>query len=147
LGVRFRFITLRPARFFGVVRRTLGGKDLYVTDREKTLLDAAARPDLSGGVAQLAQALQAAWADVDWVRLDDYVTRWGGGAPVKRLGYLVEALALPVPEREERLRRWQGMLSRGISSLEPGANAAGPVITRWRVRLNVDVLTQRRRAR
>lgn len=32
----------------GVVKRTLGGKPIYVTDREKMLLDTADRPDLSG---------------------------------------------------------------------------------------------------
>lgn len=119
---------------------------MYVTDREKTLLDAA-RPDLSGGIAQLAQALQAAHADVDWTRLDDYLVKWGGGVPVKRLGYLVEALALPIPDLEQRLQRWQTSLSRGISLLEPGAGPSGPVVTRWRVRLNVDILTRGGEAR
>jgi predicted transcriptional regulator of viral defense system len=142
LGIRFRFVTVSEARFFGVARRTLDGKAMYVTDREKTLLDAAARPDLSGGTLQLAQALRAAHPDVDWERLDDYLARWGGGAPVKRLGYLVETLALPIPDLEGRLQRWQGMLSQGISLLEPGPSAAGQVLTRWRLRLNGDIPNQ-----
>jgi predicted transcriptional regulator of viral defense system len=53
LGMRFRFVTVSQARFFGVARRTLDGKAVYVTDREKTLLGAAAHPDLSGGIRQL----------------------------------------------------------------------------------------------
>jgi predicted transcriptional regulator of viral defense system len=147
LGIRFRFVTVSQARFFGVAHRTLDGKAVHVTDREKTLLDAAARLDLSGGITQLAQALQVAYPDVDWGRLDDYLTRWGGGASVKRLGYLVEALALPIPDLEQRLQRWQGMLSQGISLLEPGSNAAGPVVTRWRLRLNLDISNWRREVR
>ncbi len=139
LGMRFRFITVNQAHFFGVARRTMDGKAIYVTDREKTLLDAAARPDLSGGIVQLAQALPAAHGDLDWPQLDDYLARWGGGAVVKRLGYLVETLALPIPERDERLTRWQGMISQGISPLEPGAGAGGPVVTRWQLRVNVAV--------
>jgi predicted transcriptional regulator of viral defense system len=153
LGMRFRFVCVNQARFFGVARRTLDGKPIYVTDREKTLLDAAARPDLSGGAEQLAQALRAAWADLDWARLDDYLNRWGGGAVVKRLGYLVEALsvrlsahgeALPVPDLDRRLEQWQGLLSQGISLLEPAAQARGPIVTRWRIRVNVDLTTPRR---
>jgi predicted transcriptional regulator of viral defense system len=147
LGMRFRFVTVSQARFFGVARRTLDGKPIYVTDREKTLLDAAARPDLSGGVEQLAQALRAACADIDWARLDDYLTRWGGGVVVKRLGYLVEMLSLPLPDLDRRLERWQGLLSHGISLLEPGAQADGPVATRWRIRANVAVATSERNAR
>jgi predicted transcriptional regulator of viral defense system len=38
LGICFRFVTVSQARFFGVDRRTLEGKAVYVTDREKTLL-------------------------------------------------------------------------------------------------------------
>lgn len=60
LGIPFRFVTVVESKFFGVVKRTLDGKPLYVTDREKTLLDAADRPDLSGGIGQLAQALRNA---------------------------------------------------------------------------------------
>jgi len=139
LGMRFHFVTVKEEHFFGVVRRTLDGKPIYVTDREKTLLDAAARPDLSGGIAQLAQALQAAHPDVDWSQLDGYLARWEGGAVVKRLGYLLDTMALPIPDREKRLEQWQGMLSQGISPLEPGAGANGPTVTRWRVRVNVNV--------
>jgi predicted transcriptional regulator of viral defense system len=147
LGMRFRFVTVREAHFFGVARRTAEGKPIYITDREKTLLDAAARPDLSGGIAQLAQALQVAYTDLDWKRLDDYLTRWGGGAVVKRLGYLVEALALPIPDRELRLAQWQGMLSQGVSPLEPTADRNGPVVTRWRVRVNAAITTPGRNIR
>ena len=164
LGMRFRFVSVSEAHFFGIARRIVDGKPIYVTDREKTLLDAAARPDLSGGIAQLAQALRTACADaygvavqhhrhsphgdpdalttsLDWMRLDGYLARWGGGVVVKRLGYLVETLALPIPDRERRMERWQGMLSQGISLLEPAAGAKGPVATRWRIRVNVAAST------
>lgn len=147
LGIHFRFVTVGTERFFGIAQRSLDGKPIYVTDREKTLLDAAARPDLSGGILQLAQALRTTSVDrfaalttgLDWTRLDDYLARWGGGAAVKRLGYLVDLLSLPIPDRDFRLERWQGMLSKGISPLEPGAGISGPVVTRWRVQVNVTV--------
>ncbi len=136
LGMHFRFVTLPPKRFFGVVQRTVDGKAFAVTDREKTLLDAAARPDLCGGIAQLAQALSGHHVEVDWVRVDDYLQRWGGGAVVKRLGYLVETLDLPIPEQVSRLERWQGWISQGISLLEPRSDARGAVVTRWNLRIN-----------
>lgn len=139
LEMRFRFVTMKEAHFFGVMERRIDGKPIYVTNREKTLLDAAARPDLSGGIGQLAQALQAAHADINWQRLDNYLVRWGGGVVVKRLGYLFESLALPIPDQKTRLEQWQNMLSAGISPLEPGIAAKGRTVTRWRVRVNVDL--------
>jgi len=139
LGIPFRFVTVVESKFFGVVKRTLGGQPIYVTDREKTLVDAADRPDLSGGIAQLTQALSAAWGDLHWQRLDEYLNRWPTGSPLKRIGYLVETLELPFPNREERLTHWRGSLSSGIVSLEPGHDGdAGRIVTRWRLRVNVD---------
>ena len=138
-GVRFRFVTLSQSRFFGVSRRTLDGKVFYVTDREKTMLDAAARPDLSGGIGQLAEALRSSVGEMNWERLDQYLIRWGGGTPVKRLGYLADALEIDVPDRERRLQTWQQMISQGVSLLEPGSAPTGRVITRWRVRLNGEI--------
>jgi predicted transcriptional regulator of viral defense system len=140
MGMQFRFVTLTKAHFFGIQQRSSEGKIVSVTDREKTLLDAAARPDLSGGILQLAQALRAAQAQIDWPKLDIYLARWGGGAVLKRLGYLAEVLNLAIPERDQRLEKWQRLLTAGISQLEPGAGRHGSVITRWKVRINVEVI-------
>jgi predicted transcriptional regulator of viral defense system len=139
LGIRFRFVTVVESKFFGVVKRTLGGRSIYVTDREKTLVDAADRPDLSGGIAQLAQALRTACGDLDWQRLDEYLNRWPTKSPFKRIGYLVETLELPLPNREKRLIRWRRSLSSGIVALEPGHDGGtGRIVSRWRLRVNMD---------
>ena len=65
LGMRFQFVTIKEARFFGVLERMLNGKKFFVTDREKTLVDCANRPDLSGGIMQLAQALETGYAEIE----------------------------------------------------------------------------------
>ncbi len=138
LGMTFRFITVVETKFFGVAQRTLNGQPIYVTDREKTLVDAADRPELSGGSIQLAQALRAARAALDWQQLDAYLRRWPTTSPLKRIGYLVEALDLPLPDREARLASWQRALAPGIVQLEPGQSRdVGPIVTRWQVRVNV----------
>ncbi len=137
LGQDFRFITIRPERFFGVYERSFEDRRVVVTDREKTLLDAAARPDLSGGIAQLSQALKTAGPDLDWDKLDTYLEKWGGGTVVKRLGYLLEESSLILPGIQQRLDRWKGMLTQGISLLEPGSPSRGPVVTRWRLMVNI----------
>jgi predicted transcriptional regulator of viral defense system len=139
LGVSYRFVTVVESKFFGVVERRLDGQPANVTDREKTLVDAADRPDLSGGIAQLAQALRSAWSDVDQPRLDRYLKRWPTGSPLKRIGYLLEALDLPLSNGERLLNRWRGSLSSGLVDLEPGRNGdRGRIVTRWRLRVNVD---------
>ena len=137
LGMRFQFVAVKEARFFGILERMLNSKKFFVTDREKTLVDCANRPNLSGGVMQLALALETGYAEIDWPKLDTYLRSWEGGTVVKRLGYLIDRLRIPIPERETRLAEWQKMLTRGISPLEPGLGSSGPVVTRWGLRINV----------
>lgn len=137
LGMNFRFVTVRQSRFFGLVTHDAGGQPIVVTDREKTLIDAADRPELSGGIVQVAEALRRGPRDIDWMRLDAHLARFGAGTVYKRLGYLVEALRVPVPQAEARLAAWRSHLTAGISPLEPGGAAKGRIVTRWRIRVNV----------
>jgi predicted transcriptional regulator of viral defense system len=137
-GMKFQFVTVLAKRFFGINRAQIVGKTIQVTDREKTLIDCAARPDLSGGILQLAQVLRNSKEQIHWERLDQYLERWGGGAVVKRLGYLAEVLEIPLSA--ERLATWQRQVSHGISLLEPGAGDLGPVVSRWQLRINIPIL-------
>jgi predicted transcriptional regulator of viral defense system len=138
-GTEYRFITVRAHHYYGVIQRNLEGMLISVTDREKTILDAAARPDLSGGIIQLASVLRTNTASIDWEKLDRYMVQWGGGVVAKRLGFLVQNMAIPLPEGKERLSRWQSMVSKGISLLEPGLEPKGTVITRWQLQINVKI--------
>lgn len=136
-GMRFQFITVIEDHFFGFTSVNIAGKTTQVTDREKTIIDCAARSDLSGGILQLVQALKSSYGQINWIKLDQYLKQWGGGTVVKRLGYLVETLKLP--DQEDRLHYWQSLMTRGVSPLEPGAGAYGPISTRWQVRVNVPI--------
>lgn len=136
-GIEFQFIHVTDRYFFGIVTRKIEDASITVTDREKTIIDSASRPELSGGIIQLAQAMKSSANSVDWEKLDHYLVQWGGGVVTKRLGYLVEALSLPIPDRVSMINHWQTMISKGISQLEPGSGQSGPVVTRWQLQINV----------
>lgn len=97
-----------------------------MTDREKTIIDIAHRPELGGGIIQLAEALKTTHNDIDWEKVGEYIERWGGGSVVKRLGYLIETMSIPIPDREARAKNWRSLISKGISQLEPGSGKKGP---------------------
>jgi len=138
LGVPYRLVRVKSRKFFGIVKRTSGGGTFAITDREKTLVDALDRPDLCGGIHQVAEMLPAVEL-VSWERIDQYLERTGSGAIYKRLGLLVEALGskVSVPKRKRRLEVWRSKLTGGHAPLEPAGPSRGPVNRRWRVRLNV----------
>ena len=135
-GLQYQFVSVKPDRFFGIQKQTSKGMSFGATDREKTLIDACSRPDLCGGIMQIAQALQS--IDVlDWEKLYEYLERFDSGAVYKRLGYLVEHLAIPMPEKDKRMDAWQSKMTRGIAWLEPGGAQSGSINTRWRIRINI----------
>lgn len=142
-GMEYRFINVQEKHFFGLINRPLENNSVQVTDPEKTLLDAAARPDLSGGILQLAQVIQEHSNEIDWNKLDQYLVQWGGGAVAKRLGYLVETLMISIPDG--MISRWQKLVTKGVSLLEPGLDQHGPVVTRWQLKINVDFSIQSKR--
>jgi predicted transcriptional regulator of viral defense system len=136
LGVNYKFIRLVKNKIFGIVERMISGLPLYITDREKTLVDACDRPDLVGGIRQVAQVLRSGEA-LDWSRIDQYLERLDSGTIFKRLGFLVDTLDIQIPERAARLQAWQEKMSHGIGWLDIGGTREGPVRTKWRIRVNV----------
>ena len=143
-GVRFQLVAISQRRFFGLAERSIGSHRIQVTDREKTIIDATDRPELCGGVWQLAHTLQVGWGELDWAKLDGYMERFASGAVYKRLGYLVEGLALPIPQREVWLAAWHDRLTAGIADLDPSEAKSGSVLRRWRIRDNVGLMTGRK---
>jgi len=148
LGVRYRFVRVQPAKFFGTLKRSVGQGQALVTDREKTLVDAMDHPELCGGIGQVVEMLPAAAQAVNWDRVDEYLKRLSSGAVYKRLGLLVEHLGekVRIPGGDERIERWRSLLTGGYAPLEPRRPMTGPTNARWRVRLNVPgVLREGRR--
>ncbi len=90
LGTRFRLVRVKPSRFFGATKITRRGEELRVSDPERTVLDSLNRPELSGGVAGVAQILSIAKPHINWGRLASYLVRFGSRSLQLRAGFLAE---------------------------------------------------------
>jgi predicted transcriptional regulator of viral defense system len=77
-GMKYQFITVIESYLFGNAIENIAGETFLVTDREKTLINCASRPNLSGGILQLAQALRNSYNQINWKKLDKYLQQWGG---------------------------------------------------------------------
>jgi len=138
LGMKFRIVRVKPEKFFGGHRYYAGDSPVQVTDREKTIVDCLDRPDLSGGVGEVARALDAGDGELDWTRLTAYLCQFGSGAVVKRLGFLSESLDLSHPPEPQLLDQWTQLLTAGISKLDPSSpREPHRIVTRWRVEVNL----------
>ena len=68
---------------------------VFISDLERSLLDAAARPELVGGAAVLAEALAAAASKgIDPTRMTDYARALSWGPALRRIGSIADTLSI-----------------------------------------------------
>ncbi len=118
---------------FGVMVGYSSGLPVYVTDVERTLLDALRMPDKCGGIAKVLQAWKAAdCCDLD--RLVTYTDRIAIQNLKQRVGFVLEKLGRSHP----RLAQWRDRLQRGGSvKLLASGPYSETYSTEWNLSLNV----------
>lgn len=125
---RFHFVALKPHKFFGYRRETIGGFPTVVADKAKALIDSLDLPQHAGGIGEVALALEAALETVDLPTLIEYANRMENKSLGSRLGYMLEAKGRPA----------EGLVhSISPVKLDPTGPAAGRLVTRWQLVLNI----------
>ncbi len=103
-----RVTIINPAtgKFFGFEPVDVLGYKVMMSDREKTALDCIDRPDLAGGVGEVAAIVANASRRFDWVKAAGYLEKMGSGALVRRFGWLLDYVKADVPAdiREQMLK-------------------------------------------
>jgi predicted transcriptional regulator of viral defense system len=143
---RFRFVHIKPHKFFGYRREMLGDLPVVVADEAKAIVDSLDLPHYAGGIAEVAKALRAAleavspvgpnYRAVDVPTLVRYANRMEDKSLGSRLGYLLETLGYPA----------EGLIS-SISpiKLDPSRPRTGRTDSRWQVVANIseaEMITQ-----
>ena len=127
-GFQFRFVTVRPHKFFGYRRERVGELPVLIADEAKAIVDSLDQPRYAGGIAEVAKALRAALEVVDVPTLVEYANRMEDKSLGSRLGYLLETLGHPV----------EGLIcSASPVKLDPTRPRNGHTNGRWRVVVNV----------
>jgi len=137
LGVSYKIVSQRSGKFFGVVKDWINEMPFSVTDREKTIIDGLDLPQYVGGVGEIAKALSGSWKTLDEKKLRRYVAKIGNSAVAKRLGFMMETLALG---DVEALRK-AIPLAPGFSSLDPTMPKRGKYNRRWGLLVNAEIKT------
>lgn len=125
-------------RLFGLrpVWRVTG--KVPVSDPSRTLIDLLDTPANGGGIRHVAEVVDAYFRSEhrqDEVLLG-YGERFGNRAVFKRLGYLIEVMGIDAPAVASAC---VSRISRGVSALDPGIAAMGPIRTRWNLRINAEI--------
>jgi len=133
-GVQFRFIRLRPNRFFGFEEQWVGDEKISVADREKTIVDCLDQPRYCGEIVEAAKGLWNGRKELDFDKLFTYAQRMGNGAIIKRLGYLMDILGM---QKAGYRKKQQKLITSGYVALDPGKGRNGSYNKDWVLIVNV----------
>lgn len=127
-GHRFRYVTVKPSKFFGYRREMVGDLPVMVADLEKSLIDSLDQSRYAGGMAEVAHALAVAAPDLDVDLLIHYATRMDDRSLASRLGFLLERQGIQV----------EGLpTSTNPILLDPRSPDTGDTDAHWQIRSNL----------
>jgi len=125
-----------PEAIWGVTELWRQDHRVRFADPARTVVDMLDEPHLAGGIRDVGDVLARYLEEHDPKTLVAYGEKMGNGAIFKRLGYLLEVLALNQPGLVTEAR---SRLTTGISLLEPSAPSSGPRISRWGILANARI--------
>lgn len=131
--MHFRYLRVRPERFFGFTQAWVGETRVTFTDRERTLLDGLLRPRECGGFEEVLHAFEEGLDRLEPDRLFEYARRLEGAVP-RRLGWVLEHLGVSA----DALRSKNGATAPGgYPPLDPTGPRQGPCNARWGLQENL----------
>ncbi len=137
-GTPVKVKLVRPGRLFGIRTAWRRSVRVRVSDPTRTLVDLLDDPSVGGGIRHVADIVDSylSGSHRDDDLLLEYSERLGNRTVFKRLGYLIETLGLTAPDLASACRT---RMSAGVTLLDPSQGTHGPIVSRWRLRINADV--------
>jgi predicted transcriptional regulator of viral defense system len=135
LDTEFRFITVVPRKFFGIVETTVENRKVLVSSKEKTIVDCLDHPEYCEGIDEIARAIYFGERELDFTKLVSMSKEIGNSAVLKRIGYLSEHLKI---EKLKDLMQ-SVSVSSGYSLLDPTIKSKGKIIEKWKIVINVNI--------
>ncbi|MGC9454886.1 MAG: type IV toxin-antitoxin system AbiEi family antitoxin domain-containing protein [Phycisphaerae bacterium] len=128
----YRFVQVKPERFFGVEGAWVGEARVKVTDLERTLLDGLSMPQYCGDFAEVLHAFGAALGRLDIEKIIGYAQKLDA-ATAKRLGWALEGQGV----QDSRLEVLAALPIKGYRPLDPTGPRRGPCNRRWMLQENL----------
>lgn len=133
LDVNYIFVTLAKKKFFGFGAVNIAGKNVFISDKEKTIADCLDHPEYCGDITEAAKALKN--KGISYEKIVDYAIKMGNATIIKRMGYLSDVLEINFDERLKK--RMLKSISKGYSVLDPSIKLRkGKYNEKWKLLLN-----------
>lgn len=137
-GLSYRTKFIAPKNIFGTKKIWSSNKPILIADPHRTIIDILDDPEIGGGgrhtVDIIKTYLQHKEANLEM--LWEYAEKLNHGAVFKRLGFLIEKITLPPQDWLEKIH---SKIKTGIINFDPNGPNAGPIITKWGIRINIPI--------
>ena len=128
----YRFVQVKPERFFGVEDVWVNESRIKITDPERTLLDGLMAPHYCGDFAEVLHAFEMRAAKLDLERIINYALRLDA-ATAKRLGWILETQRV----ESTRLEPLRDVPVKGYRVLDATGPRRGPCDAGWMIQVNL----------
>lgn len=133
-GSKFLYRTVPPQHFFGHSEIWVDEHfRVSITDPERTILDAFVDSTWIGGFGEAMGLLENALEQLSIPKLIDYLIKYKQGAVIKRLGWALASLGVPL----EQLQALQDFKVQSYHLLDKTKKATGPYNKMWQIRENL----------
>jgi predicted transcriptional regulator of viral defense system len=137
-NIDFQFIYHNKNHFFGSKKIWVDSfRKVECSDLEKTFVDCLFKPDYAGGIVEVAKAIYSSRDKIQFSKLLDYTVQFKSQAVIKRLGFLLETLAIET-EIIEQLHKKRTLSYISLDTELPGS---GKMNSRWSIQQNLDTDT------
>ena len=140
LNSSFIFVQLRPKKIFALQKIVMEGREINITDPEKTVADCLDHPQHSGGLEEIARSIFFNHEEIDFKKIRKYSLKLGNRTIFKRLGYILEKAGL-LGNYGHAVKGIE--LSKGYSILDPLGLRQGKYNERWKVLANAEINPER----
>jgi predicted transcriptional regulator of viral defense system len=131
-GVLYKFIQIKPDRFFGTEKIWVGEVQVTLTDPERTLLDGLSMPQYCGDFSEVLHAFEVRGKKLDLNRIVDYALRLDV-TTARRLGWVLETQGIA----SAQLDVLRSTPIKGYGKLDPTGPRKGPYNSRWMIQENL----------
>ena len=128
----YRFVQVKPERFFGTEKVWIGDARVSITGLERTLMDGIIMPQYCGDFSEVVHAFQVGMRQLDLDQIIQYASRLGATA-AKRLGWVLERQGVDC----SKTAVLAALPVKGYRKLDPSGPRKGPCNSRWMVQENL----------
>jgi len=133
-GVSYEYIHVQEKHIFGAEKIWLDEDfQVWITDKERTLLDVFIYPKMFGGMGEALGILENSLANLDIKKLIGYAVKYDKKSLAKRLGWALEYFGVPTKQLEPLLE----VPINYYCPLDSSAPAIGPCDKKWMIQNNL----------